>query len=753
MNDLSQPSEKIGHPRQDEEVIDLRQYLQVIGNYKWRIFMLAIMVTLLTAVVTFSLTPIYRATATLLIEAEEAKAVSIEEVYGLDSSKQEYFLTQFEILKSRKLAGRVIDKLNLSTYSEFTPEEPIAWMADTKAFILSFIPLETELEALTEEEIAREAREALITDFVERLTISPIRKTQLVHISFEAEDRKLAALVANTLGEEYIDSYLEEKMGMTTKASDWIRGRLDGLRVQLVNSEKKLQLFREENGLVDVEGVVALTSQELNELTTQLSQARQKRVEAQGVVRLLEASGKSDIDRLVSMPEISGHQLIQRIKEEESEAENLVAELSKRYGPKHNKMIAAQARLKEIQTNLKRRVARLVEGIEQEYKTAIGNERSLKSDLSVVKTRYQGLSRIENQYRVLSRDVKTNRHLYDTFLQRMKETSVVGDFQAANARFTDLAQPPVEPAKPKKKMIITLAFVATLMLGVMLAFLLDALSDTIATADDVEGRLAQRVIGMIPQFKLQGNKELDVYAFFDEKAHKFSESWRTLRTGYVLSHIEQEAKVVSVTSTLPSEGKSTTSVNLAFALTQVEKVLLIDADMRRPSLGHRFGVPNYQPGLANLISGTHVFEDCVYKDERSNLDLLCAGSLVENPLELLSHPEFKTLIMQLRDKYDRIVIDTPPAHVVSDAMVVAKTTDSLIYVVRAGHIRRKLVQETIAKLQGLKTRIDGVVLNRISEKANKAYYGYDYDGYYSYSYASSKGRKKRSDKKGPAEAA
>ncbi|GAA5217706.1 exopolysaccharide regulatory tyrosine autokinase VpsO [Corallincola platygyrae] len=695
---------------------------------------LAMMVTLTVSVAVFSMTPVYTASATLLIEAEKVNAVSIEEIYGLDSSRSEYFHTQYEILRSRRLAEKVIDRLDLANHPEFQPSNKPSLVTDfvqvVKGEINQFVPREEEVATpLSEIEMAK--REKLILDVLGRTTVTPIPKTQLVRISFNARDPNLAALYANTLGEIYIESYLEDKMGMTQKASEWIRDRLDALRIKLRESEANLQQFREDNQLVDAEGATPLVSQELNQITAQLNRAREKRAEAQSVLRLIESRAGQNPDSLLAMPEVSKHQLIQQIKKAETDAENVVAELSKRYGPKHNKMISALARLEEVRASLNRRVEALVEGVEQEYKAALANEEALKLELAQAKERFQGVSRAETKYRELAREVETNSHLYDTFLTRLKETGAVGDFQSAHARFNDRAVAPIKPTKPNKKMLIALAFVLSIMMGVVLAFVLNALSDTIVTAEDVEQHLAQRVIGVVPQEKVKGKKDLPVHTFFDAKAQRFSEAWRTLRTGYVLSHMENPARVLSVTSTIPGEGKTTTSINLSFALAQVERVLLIEADMRRPTVGKRFGIPNYQPGLANVITGTHSLEQCIYHDEQSNLDILVSGASVPNPLELLTQDGFQKLVEELSEQYDRIVIDTPPAHVVSDAMVVARVADSMLYVVKAGLVRRKVINEALATLQGLKTRIDGVVLNGMSVKAHQQHYGYSYDGYYS----------------------
>lgn len=728
-------------PAADDDVIDLRAYVSVIGKYKWRILVFAIMVTALVAVVVAGMTPVYQSRARLLIEADEAKAVSIQEIYGLDSSRQEYFETQFEILKSRRLAELVIERMDLANHPEFNadavsePNRLKALQEQAKALLAQYLPMESDASVYPDEYFAERRKAALLAAFQTKLQITPVRKTQLVDITYEASDPKLAADIANTLGEVYIEMYLDDKMQLTQKASDWLKTRLDSLRIKVRESEQRLQSFREQNGLIDIEGVQTLSSNDINDLNAQLQTVRKRRTDLQSLIDLAQqrqASG--DMAALISIPEISEHQLVAQIKRDEADAERELAQLAQRYGPRHDKMIAAKARLVEVRASVSRRVASLVEGLRQEYQKVLASEQALQSQLAQSKQGFQAINRAETEYRELQREVETNQRLYDTFLTRMKETGAVGDFQSAHARFADRAEPALSPAKPKRKMIVVATFVVMLLLGMLMALVLDSLSDTIETANDVELYLAQRVMGIIPQISTSRRKPVPLYQFFEAKAHKFSEAWRTLRTGYVLSKIDQPAKTVAITSTVPGEGKTTTAINFAFALAQVERVVLVDADMRRPALGKQFQIPNYQPGLSNLLTGTHTIQQCIYRDERAKLDVIVAGSLVNDPVALLSGPEFPALIARLSELYDRVIIDTPPAHVVSDAMAISRVTDSVIYVVQAETVRRKIIRGSLAKLQSMKIRIDGVVLNRISSKAGREHYGHSYDGYYSYGY-------------------
>ncbi|MBU2225599.1 MAG: chain-length determining protein, partial [Gammaproteobacteria bacterium] len=291
---MSLAVESQGASQVNEEVIDLRKYFSVINRAKWRILLLAILVSALTVFIVLNLKPVFSSRATLLIEAQQAKAVKIEEVYGMNSAQQEYYLTQFEILKSRSIAETVIDRLQLGKHSDFISEPSM--MAELKKQ-LPFLP-DDAVDVMSEEDKAARRKEKLVEKFVGKLSIDPVRKTQLVNITFESHDNKLAAAVANAVGDAYIESQLEAKMGITQKANAWLGGRLGELRLRLDESELALQEFRVREGLIDVAGVRSLGSQELERLGVEITQSRAKKAQVDGFIRVISQYGTDKIDRL-----------------------------------------------------------------------------------------------------------------------------------------------------------------------------------------------------------------------------------------------------------------------------------------------------------------------------------------------------------------------------------------------------------------------------------------------------------------------
>ncbi|MGB3726617.1 MAG: exopolysaccharide transport family protein, partial [Glaciecola sp.] len=597
----------------DSDVIDFTQYFQTVLRYIWRIIGLAVFLTLLATLIVLSITPKYTASVSLLIEAEQANVLSIEEIYGLDSSRKEYFQTQYEILRSRQIASRVVDRLALHENDYFNSDMIEAnksgfasMVSNIKSSIKSALPFlpQAESKTYTEQQLIDRRKAYAISKLLSATTVTPIKSTQVVNISVETPSGSLSAELANTLADVYIENYLEAKLQMTEKATTWLNESLQGLRNKLDLAERNLADFYEREQLVDIDGVVGLAADQVQQLSDQLISSQVVLQRAEAIYQQVNRPGVTSTE-LATVPEVLNHPSIQTVKRDEVIAESRVSELREVYGPKHPKMIAANAELNSIRSSLRNQINNLVSGITNEYRTTQTKVTTLKADVDVAKANLRKLSSLDNQRKALQRDVDINQQLYDSFFTRLKETDQLGGFESANARVLDLALPPSMPSKPRKVLIIAAAFVLSFGFGVVLSLLLDALNSGMRSVDDVERKLGQRMLGIIPWQPHKKKENLALRHFFDPSHHLFAESVRTLRTSLQLLNIDKSSQTILVTSSVPKEGKSTVSVNLAFAIGQLNKVLLIDADLRKPAVGKRFELPGFQPGLANAVAGTH----------------------------------------------------------------------------------------------------------------------------------------------------
>ena len=698
--------------------IDLRHYWNIINRRKWAIVGLALAVGLLTTLIVFAMTPIYRATSTLLIESQEAKVVSIEEVYGLDTRNQDYFATQYEILGARPIAESVVDSLRLIDQPEFRPDNKRSWLP----FALSSqsSPSQPDL------------RERVVNSYLGKLSIESVAKTQLVRVQFDSQDPQLAATIANAHANAYIANMLNVRIDATKLATEWMGKRLEGLRQELLASETKLQEYREKEQLVDVAGLKALPTQEINDLSSQLLEVRQTLAAAEiAYLQVKPTAGQVEILR--GVPAILADEGMQRSQASQAAAQQAVAELEKRYGPSHPRMIAAQAELAQATQNLNEQARSVAESIKNRYRAAKSEEAAILAALNRARQQYQDVGRKESTLNSLQQAVETNRKLYDLFYKRLTETSATGDLASAQARIVEPAVAPSVPAQPRKVRIVSIAVLLTLLLGVGAAFLLASLDATIKSSADVEEKLKRPLLGMVPLLKDEALAAVSMLRKDDETREvdpRFVEAMRTIRTAISLDSLDKPHRIILVTSSIGDEGKSIVALNLASAFARTEKTLLLDADMRRPSIRKMLGLPRDAPGLSELLADQARLIECVIKSGVENLDAISTGFVPPDPLELLSSARMTKALKVLANAYSRIVIDCPPILPVSDAAVLSKYADSVLFVVKADATSAPQIKNALGLLERIDAPITGIVLTQLDTRKAEKYGDYGYAGYY-----------------------
>lgn len=715
----------------DIEVIDLSYYWYLFKQNLPKLLALAFIITVLATLFAYTSEPVYKATTSMLIEAKEAKVVAIENVYGYANDSKEYFLTQYELLASRELARRVVKKLRLVKTREFNPYfeagEPPPFISE----VLSALNIKEDPSnnIISESDVL----EATIDEFHGSIIVEPVRLTQLVDLSIESTNPKLAAQAANALAESYIELQQDAKLGINKQANAWLTKRLDELKDKLKISEERLLQYQKENNLIDIKGSTTLVTKELEAITTNLVEARARRLQLESTHEQLRLSNSRSYTKLSTLPAVLKHPLVQNLRSRETTAELKISELSKRYGHKHPRMIAAKSELETAKNATLIQMRRIAEGIENDYKAALDNEKSLQSALEDVKAKIRTVSRFESKMNEFAREVEANKQLYTTFYSRVRETNVTDDLQVASARVIDSAIIPKEPVWPNKKLVAGGAFFVTLIFGFALVILSDMLNSTIRGPEDVEHKLGVPLIGLAPIISNKVARHRWVFSMADNSDRHFCESLRTIRTSITLATMDSESKVLMITSSIPAEGKTTMVINLATAYAQInEKVLLIDADMRRPKVATELNLERKDKGLSNAIICPSDIHKCIQRVDEIGLDVLASGQLYSNPLELLSSSNFSYLLEQLRTKYDRILIDTAPLQSVSDALYLSTLVDCVLYVVKSEGTPDKFVKSGLERLQDSKGALLGVVLSQvdISKKKNigGGYYDYfDYD--------------------------
>ncbi|CAH1578599.1 GumC family protein [Vibrio rotiferianus] len=681
------------------ELIRFSLHWQTLKKHWFSIALFTLIFSLACTWHIYSKKSVYQATATLLIQEQQKSALSIEEVYGVDTTQKEYFQTQIVILKSNHIAEKIINEFELTRHPEFTGTSKVKKLFNQ----LKSIPFVQQ--ALNVSPNPKETSQYTNTfyqalhSYKRKLDIEPIRNTQLVKIHFRSTDPQLATDIANAIGQAYIESNFEAKLVVTQNAASWLTNNASKLEDRLRASELALQNYLLQEGLIDINGIDDIYANELEELNKKLNIAVNKRIEAQTLIELLQSKSSQNLDSLLSINEFANHAQIRDLKHSEAQVQKSLSELSQRYGPKHDKMIQATAQLKSIQSRVRQLIQELSMSKQQDLLAAQAQENLLRTELNNKKSDFQSLGKQKAKYDQLKREVETNKNLYETFLSRQKETTATSDYKNVTARFTDQAIIPLLPVAPKRIKLVAIASIFGFIIACVLTVIIETLRNVVRTPQEVEEKLGVICLGSIPkvkQFKLRKNG-IDHRAYNHEKETLFREACRSIRTSLLLKMVNKKQQVIPFTSAIPKEGKTSTAISMAMSLSSMEKVIIIDCDLRRPSVAKRFELPEDSIGLTHHLTMGIPLPDCIYHIDDTELDVLPAGLHAPNPQELLSSPQFKSLIEQLSTKYDRIIIDTPPLLSVSDALILGKIADGLVTVIRYESTKVSLLKLALSK--------------------------------------------------------
>ncbi|MGH8119372.1 MAG: GumC family protein, partial [Gammaproteobacteria bacterium] len=554
---------------------------------------------------------------------------------------------------------------------------------------------------------------------------------------FDSTNPQLTAQLANGLADAYIDSGLEAQLEATHKASEWINEQMKDLKKKVDESEQALQAYLDREKLVDAKGVDSIAVDELNNISDKLVEAKRKSSEAQERYRQMSAlEGQSVVGAYETIPAVVSDGSINAAKTAQLEAEKKYNELAKRYGPKHPKLIVAREELEIATNNLNTQVKNVVnaykDSVQKEYAVARAEESHLSGAYQNTKQEIADINRRGYELKTLENEVQSNRQLYDMFLTRLKETTATDNLKNAKAQVVEYALVPSAPYKPDKQKFILMACIAGLLISLALVFMIEKLDNTLHDSNSVENKLFLPVLSILPRISMWDTRDRKKMRYFTDKKHSgFSENIRTIRTSVLLNDIDAPTRTVLITSSIPGEGKSMLAVNLALALGQMGKTLLIDGDMRKPVIGRVFSLQK-NLGLTHFISGTHSLQDSIHYFDDDKIYIMPGGQIPSNPLELLSSHRFEKGLDALKKAFTYIVIDCAPAVPVSDPVVLSRLVNATIYMVKAHDTPFQIARAGIKKLQQVNANLIGVVLNQVNPAKRPGRYGYGQYDYYTY---------------------
>jgi polysaccharide biosynthesis transport protein len=734
--------------------VHLMDYIRVLYKRR-RLAITAFLVIFISVVVyTFTQTPIYAAKVQLLIEPENQNVVSFKEVIEQDKSTTDYYQTQYKILQSRALAKRTIEEANLWNHGEFAGKDAGAVGSslltsvgvgggdgakksdgpgpnggsssaarDAQTVTTPSVPMIVADET--------PAQSKVIDQFLKRLTVSPIRNSRLVDVTFETTDPQLSATVANGLARSYIVQNLEFKFYSTKQASDWLGERLGEQRKQVEESEQKLQRYKEKTDSVSLEDKQNIVVQTLAELNAAVTKARTERLQKEALYNQIQAI-QHDSAALDTFPAILSNTFIQQLKGQLAELQRTQASLGEKYGEKHPEMIRVKSGIEQAEAKLKGEIGKVVASMRNDYLAAQSQEQRLTAALERQKSEAMDLSRKGIDYGVLQRDANTNRQMFDNLLQRAKETDVSTKLETSNIRVVDKAEVPRKPARPNRTLNLLLALFGGGLFAVGLTFFFEYIDNRIKSPEEIKGYLGLPFLGLVP--KLSDAAATDAPLLHTGVPTLFAEAFRNLRTNVLFSTTEEGGRSLVVTSTGPGEGKTTVAANLAVALAQAgQRVLLVDADMRKPKVHIAFK-ESQAPGLSNVLVGNAKASEAVRKTTVQNLWLLLSGLTPPNPAELLGSQRFRDFLTTLQEHFDWVIVDTPPVMAVTDASVVAHLSNGVVFVIGCEQTSKYTANAALEQLEAAKAKFLGGVLNKVDVERHSYYYSHyyrkDYGQYY-----------------------
>lgn len=723
-----------------EEEINLGDYFRVISKRRWTIITFFLVVVVITAIATFRMTPMYKAQAKILLDEEKLKVVSFQDVLTTDTTRAQYYLNQQEILTSRGLAKRVIEELKLENSPEFAPEEGTnVEFKKVLTWFRSVLPGKKEESV----QISNDPIERTVDAFLQRLNVTFVRNSGVANVSFYAKRPDLAANIVNKVAELYIEQDMERKYGATKNAANWLDLKLAGLRENLKVSEYALQKYKEQNDIVSLEDKQNIVVQKLSELNTALTHAKTERMGLETLYDQVKGYGRDGKNSAAfeAVPAVIENGLIQKLKQDYMKLQGDYSELSSRYGEMHPKVVRLTAQMETAREKLQEEIGKIIGSMKTQYLAAKAKEEALADALQKQKEEALELNKKSIQYGVLKREVDSNRDLYDVFLTRLKETDLSKEIQSSNMRILDAAKIPDSPAKPNKKLNLALAVVVGLVLGLGLAFVGEYMDATIKTPDEVERQLKVSSLGVVNIADKQDLEKGDLVVL-DAPKSRIAENLFAIRTNVIFSFSDDLSRTFLVTSAIPVEGKTFITKNLAVSLANLNKsVILVDADVRKPSLHKAFGI-DVSPGLSDVLVGESVFETSVKNTSIPNLSLLPAGTSAPNPVDLLGSDRMMGLVEELKKRYDWVIFDTPPLVSVVDAAVLCSKGTKVLFIVKSGQTRKDAVKQALKQIETVNGKVLGVVLNFVDFKKERYYYSY-YHKYYNYYYDREGTKKKK----------
>ncbi|MBZ5670088.1 MAG: polysaccharide biosynthesis tyrosine autokinase [Acidobacteriia bacterium] len=704
-----------------EGLFTLSTFWHIIVKRGWTITTATLIVVALTAVYTYRMVPVYRATTSIEVEPDLPQLQSINDLYRqVPPDDYSFIVTQMQVLQSDNLAWQTIEQLGLDRSQAST------------------VPKGASQPSATQ--IAAAQKAAMIGDLKGGLHIEPLKDSRIVEVSFEGSDPEGAARIVNALVSNYIEFSFRARYDFTRHASGWMEQQIEDLRAKVEKSQQALVDYERQNLIITVGDKQNITEQRLQDLSRDYTAAQSDRVQKESIYDLAK-SNEGQIGIVVQ------NELLLRLEEKYTDLKTAYADASAQYGPNFPKVVRLRDQLNEMQSLIEKQRKQAIQKVRNDYLAAVGRENLLAAAMGKQRGEVGQLNQRMIEHNILKREFETNQQLYENILQRLKDATISAGLQATNIHVIDQATPPTSPIRPNKTRNILASLLVGLIFGVTLAFVREALDSSVRSTEEAERLINAPALAIIPVDRdgyrrkqlptdrpgsSSGSDGVGLAVLKRPSSH-MAESFRSLRTSVLLSTAPRPPQTLLVTSAQMGEGKTSTALNLAIAFSQRGgTVLIVDADLRRPNVAKALGVAN-EKGLSSFLTGAHTLQEVLIQSERvKNLWVLPAGPRPPDPAELLSSHMMGATLKGLSKHFTQIIIDSPPVLAVTDGVVLSALVDGVILVVASGVTARGALARTHRILENARARVLGIVLNKVDLRFD-TYYG-SYYGPYSQSY-------------------
>lgn len=714
----------------EEAGFNLQDLLRIIQVRRKIILGTAAIIVALVTVVVMEMTPLYSATAVVMLDNRKHNLEDTAAVLSGLPSDQATIQNQVQILTSLELAGRVVDKQKLKDDPEFNPKlsglslffgaiNPLNWFGTRK----------TEADA---QEIDLE-RSAIIHRFLDRVSVSPIGLSTAMKVSFQSESPQKAARLAGAIANAYVEDQLEAKFQATQKATQWLSGRINELSQKAQLADAAVQQYKAEHNITMTTTGGSVVEQQIAQISAQLTAAKTDLAEKQANYGRLAALAKSG--HAAASSQVLASPVVAALRAQESQLTSQIANLESKYGPRHPKIVDLTAQKQMLEGKIDEEIQRFVDSARNDVDVAASHVGSLQASLQQAEQQGAGQNQANVQLTALQSAATSARAMYEAFLGRLNQTQGQEGIQTPDARIISNPEVPISPSFPKKGLAIGISIPAGLILGLMLAFLAERLDSGFRTTAEVERLLGLPVLATVPEVAQpkQGDPINAAGLVINKPMSSFAEAMRGLQLGLALSNVDKQPKVIVVTSAVPSEGKTTVALSLArIAARGGLRAVIVDGDMRRPNVANSAKLELTEPGLIEVLAEKSTLDAAFHQDPLSDAKILPCLHTPASPTDVLASKAMQTLVGALRDRFDLVIIDAAPLLPVNDTKILSLLADAVLMVVRWEKTPRDATTNAIRILFDVRAPIAGIALTRADNERFR-YYSYGYQSYYNYS--------------------